>query len=90
MLFKPILALHMIFSSCQNYWGGGQNYVCPPPPIFSLGATAPPGSTPLLIVYRIWKASWISTQSTLIKKGDTVREKDEAKQTIPSNHFLLF
>ena len=26
VLFKPILALHIInFSSCRNYWGGGQN-----------------------------------------------------------------
>ena len=31
MLFKPILALHIMdFSSCQNYWGG-ENDVCPPP-----------------------------------------------------------
>ena len=38
MLFKPIIALHMInFSSCRNYWGGGHNDMFAPPPIFSLG-----------------------------------------------------
>ena len=40
VLFKPILALHIInFSSCRNYWGGGVKTICPPPP--------PPGSTSL-------------------------------------------
>ena len=45
VLFRPIFALglHIVnFSSCQNYWGGGQNDVCPPPPIFSLGGDCPP------------------------------------------------
>ena len=34
VLFKPILALHIInFSSCLNYWGGGGgNDISPPPP----------------------------------------------------------
>ena len=32
MLFKPILALHIMnFSSCQNYWGGGGKTICFPP-----------------------------------------------------------
>ena len=31
--FQPILALHIMnFSSCQNYWGGGANTICLPPP----------------------------------------------------------
>ena len=37
VLFKPILALHIInFSSCRNYWGGGGGgggeTICLPPP----------------------------------------------------------
>ena len=51
VLFKPILALHIInFSSCRNYWGeGAKRYVCPPPPNIFMGGGAPrpPGSTPL-------------------------------------------
>ena len=31
----------MNFSSCQNYWGGGQTICLPPPPIFSLGGDCP-------------------------------------------------
>ena len=30
VLFKPIPTLHNKFSSCRNYWGGGELYVCPP------------------------------------------------------------
>ena len=41
MLFKPIVALHIMnFSSCRNYWGGGggqNDMFAPPPPIFALG-----------------------------------------------------
>ena len=50
VLFKPILALHINFSSCQNYWGGAKRYVCPPPNIFIGGRLPPPppGSTPLV------------------------------------------
>ena len=60
VLFKPILALHIInFSSCPNYWGGGgraKRYVCPPP-IFSWGGgdCAPP---PLRIDASVVAASW--------------------------------
>ena len=52
VLFKPILALHIInFSSCRYYWrGGGQNDMFAPQ-YFHWGAAAPPppppGSTPL-------------------------------------------
>ena len=43
VLFKPILALHINFSSCQNYWGGGaKRYVCPPPPNIFIGGRLPP------------------------------------------------
>ena len=43
VLFKPILALHIInFSSCRNYWGGGGKTIClPPPNIFIGGRLAP-------------------------------------------------
>ena len=44
VLFQPILELDMIFSSCQNYWGGGQNDMFAPPPQYfhgGGGATAP-------------------------------------------------
>ena len=35
--FNPILALHIVnFSSCQNYWGGGQTICLPPPHISTL------------------------------------------------------
>ena len=48
VLFKSILALHIIkFSSCQNYGGGGaKRYVCPPPPYFHWGAADPPPPPP--------------------------------------------
>ena len=42
MLFKPILALHIIFPSCRNYWGGGGQNDMFATPIFHWGATAPP------------------------------------------------
>ena len=53
VLFEHILALSfMIFLTCQNYWGWGQNDTFPPyfhwwgncPPV-------PPGSTPLRILW---------------------------------------
>ena len=48
VLFKPILALHIInFSSCQNYWGGGGKTICLPPQYFHSGGGCRPGSTPL-------------------------------------------
>ena len=50
VLFKPILALHIIhFSSCGNYWGGGgggQNDMFAPPPIISLGGRLLPPPPP--------------------------------------------
>ena len=54
VLFKPILALHIIiFSNCRNYWGGGGKTIClpPPPQYFHWGRLPPPppGSTPLTI-----------------------------------------
>ena len=44
VLFKPILALHIInFSSCRNYWGGGgQNDMFPSPPQYFHGGLSPP------------------------------------------------
>ena len=39
MLFKTIHALHMKFSSCRNYWGGGERQN-DDPNIF-MGASAP-------------------------------------------------
>ena len=43
MLFKPILALHIMnFSSCRNYWGGGGQNAMFTPQYFHWGATAPP------------------------------------------------
>ena len=44
MIFKPILVLHMNFSSCRNYWGGGGKTICLLPQYFHWGgggATAP-------------------------------------------------
>ena len=44
MLFKPILALHMKFSSCRNYGGGGgqNDMFAPRPQYFHWGRLPPP------------------------------------------------
>ena len=49
VLFKPILALHIKFSSCRNYWGGGgkNDMFAPPSQYFHWVGDCPPGSTPL-------------------------------------------
>ena len=44
VLFKPILALHINFSSCQNYWGG--KTICLPPQYFHWGTAAPSPQPP--------------------------------------------
>ena len=50
LLFKPILALHilLIFQVVEIIGGGGGKTICLPPNIFIGGATAPPGSTHLI------------------------------------------
>ena len=65
VLFKPIFALHIIkFSSCRNYWGGGQNNMFAPQ-YFHWGAAAPAtppppqGSTPLGLKHIPWIAAGV-------------------------------
>ena len=42
VVFKPILALHINFSSCRNYWGGGGQNDIFAPKYFHSGGGCPP------------------------------------------------